>query len=150
MQPSFMVCDEPVSALDVSVQAQIINLLISLQQEFNLTYLFISHDLRVVKHISDRVAVMYLGKLVEVASSEEIYTNPLHPYTKILISAIPDITNKRVDKKGVISGDVPSPIDPPKGCSFHPRCPIAVEKCKTIEPELIDKGGDHKVSCHLV
>jgi len=150
VQPSFIVCDEPVSALDVSVQAQIVNLLLSLQQEFNLTYLFISHDLRVVKHISDQVAVMYLGKIVEVSSSEEIYANPLHPYTKILISAIPDIKSKKVDKKAVISGDVPSPIDPPKGCSFHPRCPIAVEKCKTVEPELTDKGGKHLVSCHLV
>ncbi|MGI9533477.1 MAG: ABC transporter ATP-binding protein [Thermodesulfobacteriota bacterium] len=150
VQPTFIVCDEPVSALDVSVQAQIVNLLISLQQEFNLTYLFISHDLRVVKHISNNVAVMYLGKIVEISSSEELYTNPLHPYTKILISAIPDIKNKKIDKKAVISGDVPSPIDPPKGCSFHPRCPIAEEKCKTIEPKLTDKGGKHMVSCHLV
>ena len=150
VQPSFIVCDEPVSALDVSVQAQIINLLTSLQQEFNLTYLFISHDLRVVKHISSKVAVMYLGKIVEISSSEEIYANPLHPYTKILISAIPDIVSKRANKKAFIIGDVPSPIDPPKGCSFHPRCPIAEEKCRIIEPKLNDKGKDHMVSCHLV
>ena len=150
VKPSFIVCDEPVSALDVSIQAQIVNLLLSLQKEFNLTYLFISHDLRVVKHISNIVAVMYLGKIVEIATSDEIYKNPLHPYTKILISAIPDIKKEKVNRKIVISGDVPNPIDPPSGCSFHPRCPIAEEKCKTTTPQLTDKGGNHMASCHLV
>lgn len=153
VQPSFLICDEPISALDVSVQAQIINLLSSLQQEFNLTYLFISHDLRVVKHISNKVAVMYLGKIVEIASSEETYSNPLHPYTKVLISAIPNIKkkSKNTDRKySFITGEVPNPINPPIGCSFHPRCPIAEEKCKTTEPKLIDHGQDHKVACHLV
>jgi len=150
VKPSFIVCDEPVSALDVSIQAQIVNLLLSLQNEFNLTFLFISHDLRVVKHISNIVAVMYLGKIVEIATSDEIYKNPLHPYTKILISAIPDIKKEKVNRKIVISGDVPNPIDPPSGCSFHPRCPIAEEKCKTTTPQLTDKGGNHMASCHLV
>ncbi len=149
VKPSFIVCDEPVSALDVSVQAQIVNLLQSLQDEFDLTYLFISHDLRVVKHISDMVAVMYLGKIVEIATSEEIYENPMHPYTKILISAIPDIKKSRENRKIVISGDVPNPIDPPSGCSFHPRCPIAEDKCKISTPELADKGGNQMVACHL-
>lgn len=150
VEPSFIVCDEPVSALDVSVQAQIVNLLQSLQDEFHLTYLFISHDLRVVKHISDMVAVMYLGKIVEIATSEEIYRNPLHPYTKILISAIPDIKKSKENRKIVISGDVPNPIDPPSGCSFHPRCPIAEEICRKTTPELINKGSDHRAACHLV
>lgn len=150
VKPSFIVCDEPVSALDVSIQAQIVNLLISLQNEFNLTYLFISHDLRVVKHISNIVAVMYLGKIVEIATSDEIYKNPLHPYTKILISAIPDIKKEKVNRKIVISGDVPNPIDPPSGCSFHTRCPIAEEKCRITTPELTDKGSNHRAACHLV
>ena len=150
LNPKFIVCDEPVSALDVSVQAQIVNLLSDLQDEFDLTYLFISHDLRVVKHVSDKVAVMYLGKIVEYATSNDIYDSPLHPYTKILISAIPSINNKRSSKNYVIKGDVPNPIDPPKGCSFHPRCPIAEQRCKVEIPELVDKGNGHFVSCHLV
>jgi oligopeptide transport system ATP-binding protein len=150
LKPKFIVCDEPISALDVSVQAQIINLFIELQEKFKLTYLFISHDLRVVRHISDKVAVMYLGKIVEISPSKELYKNPLHPYTQILISCVPiaDPSRKRV--KTVLKGDVPSPINPPFGCSFHPRCPLAVEKCKTVEPELRDVGSDHLVSCHLV
>jgi oligopeptide/dipeptide ABC transporter ATP-binding protein len=150
VRPRFLVCDEPVSALDVSVQAQILNLLISLQEEFKLTYLFISHDLRVVRHISNRVSVMYLGKVVELADNEELYRNPLHPYTKVLFSSIPipDPTAKK--KRIILSGDVPTPIDPPSGCRFHPRCPIAVERCKWEEPPLRDLGGGHMVACHLV
>ncbi|HXG30545.1 MAG TPA: oligopeptide/dipeptide ABC transporter ATP-binding protein [Thermodesulfobacteriota bacterium] len=150
VRPRFLVCDEPVSALDVSVQAQILNLLISLQEEFKLTYLFISHDLRVVRHISNRVSVMYLGKVVELADNEELYRNPLHPYTKVLLSSIPipDPTAKK--KRIILSGDVPTPIDPPSGCRFHPRCPIAVERCKWEEPPLRDLGGGHMVACHLV
>ena len=150
LRPKFIVCDEPISALDVSVQAQIINLFIELQEKFKLTYLFISHDLRVVRHISDKVAVMYLGKIVEISPSKELYNNPLHPYTQVLISSVPIADPSRKKEMTVLKGDVPSPINPPSGCSFHPRCPIAVDKCKTIEPELRDVGGEHFVSCHLV
>ncbi|MEW6143844.1 MAG: oligopeptide/dipeptide ABC transporter ATP-binding protein [Thermodesulfobacteriota bacterium] len=149
LNPEFVVCDEPISALDVSVQAQIINLFMELQEKFRLTYLFISHDLRVVRHISDRVAVMYLGKVVESAPSGELYRNPLHPYTRILISSVPVPDPDKQRKMTVLKGDVPSPINPPSGCSFHPRCPIAVEKCSTVVPELRDAGGGHFVSCHL-
>ena len=149
LKPKFIVCDEPISALDVSVQAQIINLFIELQEKFKLSYLFISHDLRVVRHISDKVAVMYLGKIVETSPSKELYKNPLHPYTRILISSVPIADPSRKREITVLKGDVPSPINPPSGCSFHPRCPIAVEKCKRIEPELRDVGGGHFVSCHL-
>jgi oligopeptide/dipeptide ABC transporter, ATP-binding protein, C-terminal domain len=149
VRPKFIVCDEPMSALDVSVQAQIINLLLSLQEEFKLTYLFISHDLRIVRHISDRVAVMYLGKIVELAEGEELYNNPLHPYTRVLLSAVP-VPNPEVRKNRVIlSGDVPNPIDSFSGCRFHGRCPVAVEKCKSEEPVLRDVGGGHMVACHL-
>jgi oligopeptide transport system ATP-binding protein len=149
VRPRFIVCDEPVSALDVSVQAQIINLLISLQEKFSLTYLFISHDLRVIKRISNRVAVMYLGKIVELARSEELYRSPLHPYTRIILSSVPLPDPKTKRKRITLSGDVPNPINPPSGCSFHPRCPIAIEKCKRAEPVLRDAGGGHLVSCHL-
>lgn len=150
LRPKFIVCDEPISALDVSVQAQIINLFIELQEKFKLTYLFISHDLRVVRHISDKVAVMYLGKIVEISPSKELYNNPLHPYTQVLISSVPIADPCKKKEMTVLKGDVPSPINPPSGCSFHPRCPIAVDKCKTIEPKLRDAGGEHFVSCHLV
>ncbi len=153
LRPKFVVCDEPVSALDVSVQAQIINLLRDLQKKHGLSYLFISHDLRVVKHVSDLVAVMYLGKIVEVASSQNIYSNPAHPYTKMLISAIPEIrgTKNGTGDEVSISGEIRSLSDIPSGCSFHPRCPIASEICKRQTPDLEKKGPEgSKVACHNV
>jgi oligopeptide transport system ATP-binding protein len=150
--PAFIVADEPVSALDVSIQAQIVNLLEDLQEQFNLTYLFIAHDLSVVKHISDRVAVMYLGKIVELASRDTIYEEPLHPYTKALLSAVP-IPDPVIEKKReriILTGDVPSPINPPSGCHFHTRCQYAIKgTCDVIEPPFEDKGGNHFVACHL-
>jgi len=152
VEPDFIVCDEPISALDVSIQAQIINLLEELQEEFGLTYLFIAHDLSVVRHISDRVAVMYLGKLVEVASRAEIYENPLHPYTKALLSAvpIPDPAVEARRERILLTGDVPSAMRPPPGCNFHTRCPIAIDYCKQALPELREVGGNHLVACHRV
>lgn len=152
LNPQFIVCDEPVSALDVSIQAQILNLLQDLQKEFGLSYLFISHDLNVVEYVADRVGVMYLGKLVEVAPVEELFHNPKHPYTLALMSAnpIPDPTVQT--ERTVLSGDVPSPLNPPPGCPFHPRCPQALDHCKTIEPPLVQvKQGhqEHQVWCHL-
>lgn len=150
VRPKFIVCDEPVSALDVSVQAQIINLFLKLKEEYNLTYLFISHDLRVIRYISDRVAVMYLGKIVEIASSEQLYKNPLHPYTKLLFSSIPNIGKKKNIKREIIKGDLPSPINIPSGCRFHTRCPIAEERCMSSEPELRNINKLHNVACHLV
>ena len=149
LQPRFIVCDEPVSALDVSIQSQVLNILKDLQQELGLTYLFIAHNLGVVEHISNRVAVMYLGKMVELADREELFRNPLHPYTKALMSAIP-IPNPRLRREHIIlKGDVPSPLNPPKGCRFHPRCPIAVAQCAVEEPQFVEKLPDHSVACWL-
>lgn len=151
-RPSFIVCDEAVSALDVSIQAQIIKLLMTLREELHLTYLFISHDLSVVRHISDRVAVMYLGKIVEITSSEQLYSDPQHPYTISLLSAvpIPDPEVDRTRERIVLTGDVPSPINPPSGCPFHTRCHIAVEECKTMKQDLRIVGNEHWVACHRV
>jgi oligopeptide/dipeptide ABC transporter ATP-binding protein len=148
VEPQFIVCDEPVSALDVSIQAQIINLLSDLKHELGLSYLFIAHDLSVVEHISDRVAVMYLGRVVEQASSEEIFRSPLHPYTKILLESVPSIEARR-EKRSVIAGDVPSPLNPPAGCPFHTRCPEVKDVCRTEVPAIIEKSPGHSVACHL-
>ncbi len=149
VEPEFIVCDEPVSALDVSIQAQVINLLEDLQDKLGLTYLFIAHGLAVVKHISDRVAVMYLGRVVELAEGSKLYSMPMHPYTQALLSAVP-IPDPKIEQKRkriILEGDVPSPLNPPPGCHFHTRCPIAIEKCKVEDPPFLDYGGGHFAAC---
>jgi oligopeptide transport system ATP-binding protein len=151
VNPSFIVCDEPISALDVSIQAQIINLLEDLQEQFNLTYLFIAHDLSVVRHISDRIAVMYLGKIMEMCDRDELYRNPMHPYSQALLSAVP-IPDPVVEEKRqriILEGDVPTPVNPPKGCHFCTRCPKVMDVCKDNEPEFRDYGEEHFVACWL-
>jgi len=149
VNPRFLVLDEPVSALDVSIQAQIINLLQDLQEKLNLTYLFIAHDLRVVEHISNRVAIMYLGKIVEIASRDEIYLRPHHPYTRALLSAIPTVDTAHKPERIKLPGEMPSPMNPPPGCAFHPRCPYAKDVCRTLEPRLETGRGGHAVACHV-
>ena len=149
VNPELIIADEPVSALDVSIQAQIINLLVALQRELGLSYLLISHDLSVVHYMCDRIAVMYLGKIVEMSSRSDLYLNPLHPYTQALLSAIPEPKTGPKREKILLGGEVPSPINPPEGCSFHPRCNYKIEECTRVEPLLKGVGESHWVSCHL-
>lgn len=148
--PQFIVCDEPISALDVSIQAQVVNLLEDLQDQFNLTYLFIAHDLSMVRHICDRVAVMYLGVIVELANRDELYANPRHPYSEALLSAVPIPDPHKLRKRIILSGDVPSPINPPSGCRFHPRCPIAMSICSKQTPEWREISPAHWAACHAI
>ena len=151
-QPKFIVCDEAISALDVSIQAQIINLLLDLQERHGFTYLFIAHDLAVVRHISNRVGVMYLGRLAELGTRDQVFRNPLHPYTRALMSAVPeaDPVAERTRRRQILEGDVPSPLAPPAGCRFHTRCPLAMDVCRTVVPAWRDTGGGHHVACHAV
>lgn len=149
LEPEFIVCDEPVSALDVSIQSQIVNLLCDLQKEYHISYLFISHDLSVVRHISDRIAVMYLGTIMETAVKSDLYENPVHPYTKALISAVPVADPDAKRNRIVLPGDLPSPSNPPSGCTFHTRCPECKEICKQTAPPVVDLGGGHQVACHF-
>jgi len=150
LNPTFIVCDEPISSLDVSIQAQVVNLLEDLQSQFGLTYLFIAHDLSMVRHISDRVAVMYLGKIVELTDRDSLYMNPLHPYTEALLSAvpIPDPVVEERRQRIILEGDVPSPANPPQGCNFNTRCPLVMDICRQEEPEFKEVGGDHRVACY--
>ena len=150
LNPKLVICDEPVSALDVSVQAQVINLFKDLQMEFSLTYLFISHDLSVINHISDRVGVMYLGKLVEIAETSELFDRPAHPYTQALLSARPMIHQKDRLERIILEGELPTPLNPPKGCRFHTRCPLKMERCEVEEPVMKEIGAKHQAACHLV
>ena len=151
LHPKFVVCDEAVSALDVSVQAQVINLLKDLQEEYSLSYIFIAHDLSVVRYISDRIAVMYLGRIVELSGRDELFNKPLHPYTQALLSAIPHPKPRRKKNRIVLRGEMPNPINPPTGCHFHPRCPMATEQCKSgPSPQLREVAPGHQVACHLV
>jgi oligopeptide transport system ATP-binding protein len=147
--PKVLIADEPTTALDVSIQAQIINLLIDLQKDLGISYIFVAHDLAVVQHISDRVAVMYLGRLVETGDGDRLFGQPLHPYTQALLSAVPKTTSTGERRRIVLKGDVPSPVSPPSGCHFHPRCPYATERCRQQAPELRDVAGNYRVACWL-
>ena len=151
MDPEFIVCDEPISALDVSIQSQVVNMLEDLQNENHLTYLFIAHDISVVRHISNRIGVMYLGQMVELADSYELCSQPVHPYTKTLLSAVPlpDPVKSRARQRILLEGEIPSPLNPPKGCRFHTRCPYATDRCREETPQLREQAPGHFVACHL-